>query len=250
MKTLLLAARQPLSVIVLVVAVVVGLTVHIFMLPLGVVVYLAAVVLATRDTSFSMAAQRARAYPPLSSRTFQALISEIDRSQREIERSVAQAKAPLAQALQRIVTQTRQLVDQAHTLALKGQDIEQYLMQMNYHQISSEIDRLDKKIDLTTDAYTRQQLEETRQALVNRQDNARALETFIGRITAQLHNIDANLDNVMAETVRLRTADTVSLNSSSNQVADRLGDLNADMSAFRQVLDTALVESGAATRRF
>jgi chromosome segregation ATPase len=248
MKTLLRAARQPLSVIVLVVAVFVGLTVHVLMLPLGFVVYLAAVVLAARDSSFARASQRARAYPSLTSRTFQALVNEIDRSQREIEDSVAQAKGSLAQVLQRIVVQTRELVDQAHTLALKGQDIEEYLMQMNYHQISSEIDRLDKRIDLTTDAYTRQQLEETRQALVNRQNNARALETFIGRITAQLHNIDANLDNVLAETVRLRTADTVSLNSSSNQVAERLGDLNADMSAFRQVLDTALVESGATTR--
>lgn len=248
MKTLLRAARQPLSVIVLVVAVFVGLTVHVLMLPLGFVVYLAAVVLAARDSSFARASQRARAYPSLTSRTFQALVNEIDRSQREIEDSVAQAKGALAQVLQRIVVQTRELVDQAHTLALKGQDIEEYLMQMNYHQISSEIDRLDKRIDLTTDAYTRQQLEETRQALVNRQNNARALETFIGRITAQLHNIDANLDNVLAETVRLRTADTVSLNSSSNQVAERLGDLNTDMSAFRQVLDTALVESGATTR--
>jgi hypothetical protein len=37
----------------------------------------------------------------------------------------------------------------------------------------------------------------------------------------------------------------VSADSASNQVAQRLSDLNADMDAFQQVLDTALVQSGA-----
>jgi hypothetical protein len=62
---------------------------------------------------------------------------------------------------------------------------------------------------------------------------------------AQLQNICANLNNVLSETVRLRTADAVSADSTSNQVADRLRDLNADMSAFQTMLDTALVQSGA-----
>lgn len=45
---------------------------------------------------------------------------------------------------------------------------------------------------------------------------------------------------MLAETLRLRTADAVSTNSTSNQVAERLRDLNIDLSTFQKVVDTAL----------
>lgn len=73
----------------------------------------------------------------------------------------------------------------------------------------------------------------------------RDLDTFIGRISAQLQNINASLDNVLAETVRLRTADAASADSTTSQVARRLADLKSDMDAFQSVLDTALARSGA-----
>ena len=75
--------------------------------------------------------------------------------------------------------------------------------------------------------------------------NVRDLDTYIGRISAQLQNISASLDNVLAETVRLRTADAASANSTTRQVARRLADLKSDMDAFQAVLDTALARSGA-----
>jgi DNA repair exonuclease SbcCD ATPase subunit len=245
MKTLLRAAREPLAVVVLLVAIVVGLTVHLLMLPLGLLVYLVAVVLASRDPAIA-AAQRRASYAPITSRTFRPMVKEVDRAHRDIEQSVAQAQGPLVSVLQRITAQTSDLVGQAHELALKGQIIETFLAQINYHQLQKQIDDLDRAIGRTSDRYTLQQLQETRQALINRQSNARDLQTYIGRITAQLQNIDANLDNVLAETIRLRTADVVSADQTTNQVAERIRDLNADMSAFRRVLDTALVESGAA----
>jgi hypothetical protein len=47
------------------------------------------------------------------------------------------------------------------------------------------------------------------------------------------------------KTVRLRTADAASANSTTSQVARRLADLKSDMDAFQAVLDTALARSGA-----
>lgn len=248
MQNLLIAARQSLAIAVVVVAIFTGLTVADWMLPLGLLVYALAVVLALRDPALAAVAQqsaRSAAYARISSPTFRAIIEEIDRSQREVERSVAQAEGPLANLLRTINTQTRELADQAHELARKGQAIEQYLAMVNYRQIQDQINQIDDQIARTSDTYTVQQLQETRTALVNRQTNAQALETYIGRINAQLQNIDANLDNVLAETVRLRTADAVSVNSVSNDVASRLNDLNTDMSVFQRVLDTALAQSGA-----
>ncbi len=245
MRTLLMAARSPLPLIVLAVAILSGLTMTDWMLPLGIVVYIAAIVLASRDPRLAAAAQRSASLAQYSSASFRAVIEEIDRSQREVERAASQASGPLSKLLQSIIQQTRELVEQAHELARKGQMIEQYQSTVNAGQLQSQIDTIDQQIARTTDDYTLRQLHETRKALVDRQHNGQALETYIGRINAQLQNIDANLDNVLAEVVRLRTADMVSADSASNQVTQRLSDLNADMDAFQRVLDTAMVQTGA-----
>jgi hypothetical protein len=244
MSPYLAALVRPLNLLVLLVAVAAGATVGIWLLPLGLVAYALAVWLAGRDPQAARQAARPRP-AKLSSVTFRTIVEEIDRSQRAVEDAVAQAEGPLARVLGSVLAQTEELVGQVHMLASKGQLIEQYLAANSPAQLQSQIDNLDIQLSATSDAYTVQQLQDTRRALVDRQSNARALETYIGRIMAQLTNIDANLDNVLAEVIRLRTADAVSADSTSNQVAQRLSDLNADMTAFQSVLDTALTESGA-----
>jgi hypothetical protein len=214
--------------------------VAIWLLPLGLLAYVAAVLLSARDPDVAAEAQRPAPLPTLTSPTFRAVIAEIDRSQREVERSVAAAPAPLTNALRPVVAQSRELVTEAHDLASKGQIIEQYLATANSRQLQDQINKIDMQISNTKDAYTLQQLQETRAALADRQRNATDLETYIGRINAQLANIDASLDNVLAETVRLRTADAVAASSMSGQVADRLRDIKADMDAFQRVLDSAM----------
>ncbi|MEI7772279.1 MAG: hypothetical protein WCI67_19975 [Chloroflexales bacterium] len=240
MNNLTIAAARPLHIIVLLASVAVGLAVAIWLLPLGVLVYVAAVFLAARDPGLAIAVQRPVTLPKLTSPTFRAVVGEIDRSQREVERSVAAAPGPLASALRPVVTQSRDLVTEAHDLASKGQIIEQYLASANSRQLQDQISGIDIQIANTKDPYTIQQLQETRGALADRQRNATDLETYIGRINAQLANIDASLDNVLAETVRLRTADAVAASSMSGQVADRLRDIKADMDAFQRVLDSAM----------
>lgn len=241
MNNLTLAATRPLHLTVLVVSIIAGLSVALWLLPLGLLAYAGAVLLAARDPALAtLAAPRPAPLPRLTSPTFRAIIAEIDRSQREVERSASAAPGPLAGALRQVVAQSRELVVEAHTLASKGQIIEQYLASSNPRQLQDQINGVDIQIANTQDAYTIQQLQEARSALVDRQRNAADLETYIGRINAQLANIDASLDNVLAETIRLRTADAVAASSMSGQVADRLRDMKADMDAFQRVLDTAM----------
>jgi hypothetical protein len=236
----MIAARRPLALAVLGVALIAGLTVAIWLLPLGLIAYAAAVLLAARDPNLAVEAARPVPLPRLSSPTFRAVIAEIDRSQHEVEQSAAAAPGPLANALRPVIAQSRELVTEAHDLASKGQIIEQYLAASNPRQLQDQINGIDIQISNTKDSYTLQQLQETRGALADRQRNATDLETYIGRINAQLANIDASLDNVLAETVRLRTADAVAASSMSGQVADRLRDIKADMDAFQRVLDSAM----------
>lgn len=244
MSPYLAALVRPLNLLVLLAAIASGATVGIWLLPLGLIAYGLAVWLAGRDPLAARQAQRPKP-AKLSSVTFRTIVEEIDRSQRSVGDAVSQAEGPLARVLGSVLTQTEELVDQVHLLASKGQLIEQYLGANSPAQLQNQIDNLDIQLSSTSDAYTVQQLQDTRRALVDRQNNARALETYIGRIMAQLTNIDANLDNVLSEVIRLRTADAVSADSTSNEVAQRLSDLNADMTAFQTILDTALTQSGA-----
>jgi ElaB/YqjD/DUF883 family membrane-anchored ribosome-binding protein len=247
MSTFFIVGRKPLFLAVALAAIATGLTVAWWLLPLGLLVYVAAVALASRDPLVIKAAQRSATRERLTSPTFRTIIGEIDQAQGEVERSIAQTSGPLLNLLQTITAQTQELVQQAHELAGKGQIIEQHLSQIDRRKLQDEISRIELlQIPRTSDKYTLQQLQETHAALVDRRANAEALETYIERIMAQLQNICANLNNVLSETVRLRTADAVSADSTSNQVADRLRDLNADMSAFQTMLDTALVQTGAA----
>jgi hypothetical protein len=238
------AARRPLALAVLALAIFAGLTIALWLLPLGLLAYLAVVYLSARAPELQALSQRP-ARPRLSSQTFRTQLNAIERTQQEIDRSAGQAEGALGRLLAPIGDQARELVAEAYTLCDKGQIIEDYLATSNQRALQDQINALDMRMAATRDQYTRQQMQETRQALVERQQHARDLETYVGRILAQLQNISANLDNVLAETVRLRTADAASADTATNQVAQRLSDLKADMDAFQRVLDTALTQTGS-----
>jgi chromosome segregation ATPase len=233
------AARQPLAIIVLLLAVLGGLLIYWWLLPLGLLIYGLMVFLGGQDPTVAAASQRTPR-PRLSSATFRTQIDAIERTQQEIQRSVSQADGPVGRLMVRISEQGHELVDQAYQLSDKGQIIEGYLARVNLADLQQRINTTDRKITATVDPYTIQQLQETRAALTEKQRNAADLTTYIERIQAQLQNIHANLENVLAETVRLRTADAVSADSATNQVAQRLSDLKSDMDSFQRVLDTAL----------
>lgn len=236
------AARRPLAILVLLAAILGGLLIYWWLFPLGVLAYGAMVVIAGRDPQ-TVVASRRPTRPRLTSPTFRAQLAAVERTQQEIQRSVAQAEGPVGRLLARITEQTRELVEQSYELCDKGQVIESYLARVNLAEIQQRIAAADRQIAATTDPYTLQQLQETRAALAEKQRHAADLTTYIGRILAQLQNIHANLDNVLAETVRLRTADALSADSAMNQVAQRLSDLKGDMDTFQRVLDTALASA-------
>lgn len=233
------AARRPLAILVLLLAIAGGLLIYWWLLPLGLAAYGLMVFLAGRDPALAAASQRAPR-PHLSSPTFRAQLAALERTQREIERSVAQAEGPVARLLGRIGGQTQELIEQAYELCEKGQVIESYLARVNLQELQGRIAATDRQIAATADAYTLQQLQETRAALAEKQRNAADLTTYNGRVLAQLQNIHASLENVLAETVRLRTADALAADSATNQVAQRLADLKSDMDTFQRVLDSAL----------
>src|SRR5262245_27482903 len=126
MPAYLLAARRPLALLVLLVAVLSGLFVALWLLPLGLIVYGVVVFLYARDPQLLVDANRP-VRPRLTSPTFKAQLDAIERTQQEIERSTSQSDGSLSPLLRPIADQAAELVSDAYILADKGQIIESYL---------------------------------------------------------------------------------------------------------------------------
>src|SRR6266545_3835935 len=116
------AARRPLALLVLLVAIAAGLTIALWLLPLGLLAYGAVVFLLSHDTEVVALAQRP-SRPRLSSQTFRGQLDAIERTQQEIGRSVEQASGALGRLLLPIGDQARELMSEAYTLCDKGQII-------------------------------------------------------------------------------------------------------------------------------
>src|SRR5689334_6190842 len=100
------AARRPIALLVLVAAILAGLAVALWLLPVGLAAYAAIVYLLGHDTSVVALAQRPTR-PRLSSQTFRGQLDAIERTQQEIGRSVGQASGALGRLLLPIGDQAR-----------------------------------------------------------------------------------------------------------------------------------------------
>lgn len=234
------AAARPQHLLVLGVALIAGLSIALWLLPVGLLAYAALVVLSLREAATTPVPRRPVA-PPAGT-AFQPQLDAITRAQAQLSDSVAATDGPLRPALERVTAQVTGIVEEAYTLAAKGQTIAVYLHGVNLGDLNGQLARVESQISRATDPGLRKQYEETRAAVADRLHNAQALGTYRERIAAQLETIGANLDNVLAETVRLRAAAPTDSGVTTDSVAARLSDVRADMDALAQVLDTALTD--------
>ncbi len=245
METILVAARKPLFLAVLGVAILTGLLVSPLLLVAGLVVYVVVVLLAAQDKTLVEQQELRRKRKGLHSQTFLYKITLIELAEQEVEKTIHGAGAELRRTLASTIgRQTEELVDQSYLLAQKGQQIEQYLQRINLAGLQQRINELQQRIQSTLDQYTREQLEQTHRALVGQRDSAAALQTYIERISSQLENIHANLQAMPAQILRMRASE-VDAQLLSEQVANQISDLNTDMHAFMNVLDSAMGQTSA-----
>jgi hypothetical protein len=235
------AATRPVHLLVLASALIAGLVIALWLLPVGLIAYGTLVVLSLRDVT-AAPSPAPRPLTPLAGTAFQAQLDAITRAQTQIHASVSATEGPLRPALERVTTQVGDIVEEAYTIATKGQTIVTYLQGISLGELNGQLARVENQISRATDPQLRRQYEETRAAVADRLRNAQALGTYRERISAQLETICANLDNVLAETVRLRAAAPSDGGVTTDSVAGRLSDVRADLDALAQVLDTALTD--------
>ncbi len=229
------------NLLILLAAIAAGLTIALWLLPVGLLAYGALVALTWLDPEVAKQEQaRPRQIRPPRGTPFQAQLDSIARVHAQITQSVSSAQGPLRRSLERVTAQVDSIVEEAYSLAVKGQTVVSYLQQTDLPKLNAQQVRLENQIKTTSDSMLRQQYQETRDAVAERLKNAQALGTYHQRIIAQLENICANLDNVLAETVRLRAAPAVDATLNTDSVSARLADVRADMDALGHMLDSAL----------
>lgn len=234
-----IASYQPWAIAILVAAIASGLLITWWLLPLGLVLYLVCIVLLSRDQTIRIQANQPLR-PNLRSKALRDKLNKIEQAHKNIKSQIDQVSGPMQRLLTPIAEQTQDLVHQAYNLCQTGEILEQYLAQTQTSNNNNELADLQQRYNATNDAYTRDQLKEAMEAVRERAQNAADLKTYSDRTKAQLQNISASLENVLAETIRLRTADAAHANAATSQVTQRLSELKIDMDTFQQVLDTAL----------
>jgi hypothetical protein len=236
--SLVTAATRPINLVVLLVAIGAGLAIALWLLPIGVLAYALMVMLTLRMPQPVRPPAPRRV--PSQGTIFAPQLERIARTQGEIQRSVAAADPPLRTTLERITYQVATINDEAHVLADKGNTIAEYLRQVDRAGLQHQQRQIEQQIAAATDAPLQEQYRATQTALAEQLAHAEALELYLKRIRAQLDTINVNLDNVLAETVRLRAAPALDISPSADNVAARLADLRADMDALGHMLDGAL----------
>lgn len=218
------ATFRPGNLFILAIAVAAGVLIALWLLPVGLIAYVAMVALTMTERP-PVGTPQATSAHRVESAAYQQQLDLITQTQAKIAASVAAAEGPLRPALERVTAQVDSIVDEAYTLADKGQTIVTYLQGINLHDLNVQLSRVEAQVDAATDPELRKQYQETRGAVAERLKNAQALGTYRERIGAQLDNITANLDNVLAETVRLRAAPAAGSTSATDSVSSRLSTL-------------------------
>lgn len=224
-------------------AIVVGFGIGIMLLWTGFFVFVGRRRQSAQASAAALPSQPVGVAPDRTSPTFQSKLNRIRQAQREVEEAIRNVTGQLGRHLgESVLPQTHALVERAATLVQKGQAIEDYLRQASSHQVQQRINQVDTQIAQTTDSYTIDQLQGTREALAQQLTSTRALETYIGRIIAQLDNIETNLRTIPTQIMHLRASD-VHATTASAQVAQHLSTITADMDAFVGMLDTAMEQT-------
>src|SRR3954454_992594 len=140
------AALRPVNLAILGAAIVAGLAIALWLLPLGLLAYVVAVALTLFDPQAVVVRPAVPVRTAPQGTAFQPQLDNINRAQAEIERSVAAAEGPLRPALERITAPVDEIIQEAYSIASKGQLIVDYLQQTSMHDLNVQLARVEEQI--------------------------------------------------------------------------------------------------------
>ncbi len=194
---------HPINLLFLALTVFAGLVSAWWLLPIGLVLWLIMVINVARDPSLRFSHQMQRR-KPLAQR-FQDCFDRLERTQVSIFNSLASASPPVRRVMQPVHVEVKRVVDEAHALCRRMTTLENYrLVTQSQTDMEAELRDLNEIIEKSEDVLTRQEYEESRQALRRRAEKLTLVSTQLDRVEAQLVSLSNEMSGVMTEIVRLQ----------------------------------------------
>lgn len=230
---LLAALIDPLNLAMLGLTFAAGLCAAWWLLPLGLLLWGAMVLIVARDPALRMS-QVMQDRAGLAQR-FQRPFDRIERTQVSIFNAISHADARVRQALQPVRAATDDLVDQAYRLGQQMTVLENHRMVSQANtDFASALAELDVKIEGADDPLVRREYEESRQALQNRLESLEALDRQLERTEAQLGSLASELDTVLTEIIRLQAMGAAQARSQVPELVRKLAHHQQELDAFEQ----------------
>lgn len=206
MRSPVLAALfHPLNIAMAGVTIFAGLLSAWWLFPVGVVFWVLMVVAVSRDRALQLNAQMQRR-EPLAQR-FQAYFDRIARAQVSIFNALTDAPSRTRRVLKPIEDEVSELTDEVYALCRRMTTLENYrIVAKTQSGLEDDLKRFDEWIEKAQDPLLRQEYEATRRSLQERLDKFQEVTTQLDRVEAQLVGLEAYLNGVVTEIVRLQAA--------------------------------------------
>ncbi len=199
----LTALIHPLNLLMAGLSVLAGLIAAWWLFPVGILFWFIMVVAVSRDPSLRISHQM-KSRAPLAPR-FQRYFDRIERSQVGVFNSLASAPTRTRRVLRPIQAEIDALTQQTHALCRRMTVLENYRMvSQSQTDLGADLQQLETKIKDSADPVSKQEYEESRQALQSRVSKLEVVSTQLDRVEAQLMSLANEMDGVVTEVIRLQ----------------------------------------------
>jgi hypothetical protein len=196
---------------------------------IGVVLYLAMVVMVARDPSLKIS-QTIEARAPLAQR-FQTQFNKIERVQISIFNAITNADPTIKQVMRPIRMEADELVEYAHNLCQRMTVLENHrLVSETTTQIKTSISELKFQLEAAQDPLVKREYEESLKAAETRLESLLDVERQLKRTDAQLHSLTSQLNHTLTEIIRIQALDA---DRASGQVPGVVEKLDQQMDELR-----------------
>jgi hypothetical protein len=227
------ALVHPLNMFMLAAAVVAGLISAWWMFPLGLVLWLAMVIVVSRDPALRINVDKDRR-DTLAQR-FRDYFSRIERSQVSVFNSLSNAPAPVRRAMQPVQDELETLVDRTYAFCQRMTNLDNYRMVAeSQRNLDQDLKRVEEALSRTQDPIIRQEYEESKKSLEARLGDRLSLVRQLDRVEAQLLGLANEMDRTVAEVLRLQAVGGKEAERQASHLVRRLRQEQSELARFEQ----------------
>jgi hypothetical protein len=230
---LLTALVHPLNLAMLGLSILAGLIAAWWLFPLGLVLWLAMVVTASRDASLQFN-YRMQSRDPLAQR-FQQYFDRIQRVQLRVYNARSSAPAGSKHVLEPVQEHVDALTGQVYSLCQRMTTLENHrVVTAAQRDLEGDLARIDAALKRTTDAAIRREYESSRESIQERLDRQHKVSVLLDRVEAQLLGLANELDGVVTEVVRLQAMVPDNASRHVSRLVNNLQQQSAEIRAFER----------------